>query len=129
MSSEDISKVPVGESNIHQAPSFHKNEPAENTTQHPPLNYSSPSQFITSLRAKLKSIFTKRFIFALAAGQLVSICISGTSVATTELVKRDWALPTTQSIFVYFSLFIVYTPYTIYQCKLSSHSLPLCHRL
>jgi len=49
------------------------------------------------------------------AGQLLSLCITSTSVITTELVSRGFDLPTTQGWFLYFSLFITYTPYTIYK--------------
>jgi len=63
----------------------------------------------------VQSIWTRRFIFSLLAGQVISICITCTNVTTTELVNRNWALPTTQSFFLYFALFVVYTPYTMYQ--------------
>jgi solute carrier family 35 protein F1/2 len=36
-------------------------------------------------------------------------------VTTTELVNRGWTLSTTQNFFTYFSLFVIYTPYTIYK--------------
>ncbi|KAG8703603.1 hypothetical protein FRC08_002746 [Ceratobasidium sp. 394] len=81
----------------------------------PPLDYSSFGAFSASLAARLRSILTRRFILSLLGGQLVSICITCTSVTTTELVNRGWALPTTQTFFLYFALFAVYTPYTIYQ--------------
>ncbi|KAG8714769.1 hypothetical protein FRC11_007180 [Ceratobasidium sp. 423] len=81
----------------------------------PPLDYSSFGAFWASVGARIRSVFTRRFILALLGGQLVSICITCTSVTTTELVSRDWALPTTQTFFLYFSLFAVYTPYTIYK--------------
>jgi len=42
-------------------------------------------------------------------------CITCTTVTTTELVNRQWRLPTTQTLFLYFALFITYTPYTIYK--------------
>ncbi|KAI0923834.1 hypothetical protein AcW1_006684 [Taiwanofungus camphoratus] len=81
----------------------------------PPLDYSSISGFISSLWRRFASLWTKRFIWSLLAGQLVSLCITCTNVTTTELVNRNWSLPTTQTWFLYFSIFIVYTPYTIYQ--------------
>ncbi|GBE86605.1 hypothetical protein BKA93DRAFT_94067 [Sparassis latifolia] len=81
----------------------------------PPLDYSSVSAFSASLWRRFASLWTKRFILSLLAGQLVSLCITCTNVTTTELVQRNWALPTTQTFFLYFSIFIVYTPYTIYQ--------------
>ncbi|KAH8832616.1 DUF914-domain-containing protein [Flagelloscypha sp. PMI_526] len=131
MASTEVKVSSDGESNIHRAPSLSKGgeEPAENDgpIDRPKLNFSSPSAFFSSLNQKLKGIFTKRFIFALLAGQLVSICISGTSVATTELVKRNWALPTTQTMFLYFSLFIIYTPYTIFKYGLKGWAKMIWH--
>ena len=104
----------------------------------PPIVYSSPGAFAKSFAARWKSIWTRRFILALVAGQVVSLCITCTNVTTTELVNRGWTLSTTQGFFLwvnfqgprafidtdvflarYFILFIVYTPYTIYQCALS----------
>ncbi|KAG9088329.1 hypothetical protein FRC06_002087, partial [Ceratobasidium sp. 370] len=66
----------------------------------PPLDYSSFGAFLASLAARFKSILTRRFILSLLGGQLVSICITCTSVTTTELVNRGWALPTTQTFFL-----------------------------
>ncbi|KAJ7281798.1 DUF914-domain-containing protein [Mycena rebaudengoi] len=87
----------------------------EPSTQRPPIDYTSVSAFFGSSSRRFKSIWTRRFILSLLAGQLVSLCITCTNVTTTELVKRNWTLSTTQSLFLYFSLFIVYTPYTMYR--------------
>ncbi|KAH8093802.1 DUF914-domain-containing protein [Cristinia sonorae] len=84
-------------------------------TPRPPIDYSSAGAFVTSVWRRFASIWTKRFVLSLLAGQVVSLCITCTNVTTTELVMRNWALPTTQTFFLYFSLFIIYTPYTIYQ--------------
>ncbi|KAI9464200.1 hypothetical protein HD554DRAFT_1281605 [Boletus coccyginus] len=81
----------------------------------PPIDYSSFGALTGSVWARWKSIWTKRFTFSILAGQVVSLCITITTVTTTELVMRNWSLPTTQTWFLYFSLFAVYTPYTIYQ--------------
>lgn len=81
----------------------------------PPIDYSSLAAFTSSSWARWKSIWTRRFILSLLAGQVVSLCITVTNVTTTELVNRNWSLPTTQTWFLYTSLFIVYTPYTIYK--------------
>lgn len=81
----------------------------------PPIVYSSLAAFTSSSWARWKSIWTRRFILSLLAGQVVSLCITVTNVTTTELVSRNWSLPTTQTWFLYFSLFIIYTPYTIYK--------------
>ncbi|KAF9466055.1 DUF914-domain-containing protein [Collybia nuda] len=83
--------------------------------QRPEIVYSSPSAFFRSFGARWKSVWTRRFALALFCGQVVSLCITCTNITTTELVMRNWALPTTQSFFLYFSLFSIYTPYTIYQ--------------
>jgi len=81
----------------------------------PPIDYSSISAFQVSVWLRFRSLWTRRFILSLLAGQVVSLCITCTNVTTTELVQRNWSLPTTQTWFLYFSLFVVYTPYTIYQ--------------
>jgi len=81
----------------------------------PPIDYSSARAFGKSFVARWKSIWTKNFILAILAGQLVSLCITCTSVTTTELINRGWTLSTTQGFFLYFSLFIIYTPFTIYR--------------
>jgi solute carrier family 35 protein F1/2 len=81
----------------------------------PPIVYSSLGAFTRSLGARWKSIWTRQFILALVAGQVVSLSITCTTVTTTELINRGWTLSTTQGFFLYFTLFIIYTPYTIYQ--------------
>ncbi|KAG6909034.1 hypothetical protein DXG01_002308 [Tephrocybe rancida] len=81
----------------------------------PAMVYSSPGAFAKSFARRWKSIWTRRFALALFSGQVVSLCITCTNVTTTELVNRNWALPTTQTFFLYFSLFAIYTPYTMYQ--------------
>ncbi|TDL24039.1 DUF914-domain-containing protein [Rickenella mellea] len=86
-----------------------------NTGARPPIDYSSPKALITSTWNRFTSLWTRRFVLSLIAGQVVSLCITATNVTTTELVTRNWALPTTQTFFLYFSLFVIYTPYTMYQ--------------
>ncbi|KIK60364.1 hypothetical protein GYMLUDRAFT_43666 [Collybiopsis luxurians FD-317 M1] len=84
-------------------------------SKRPPIQFSSPSAFFNSVGDRIRSVLTRRFLFSLLAGQIVSICITCTNVTTTELTTRNWALPTTQTVFLYFSLFIIYTPYTMYK--------------
>ncbi|EIW79261.1 DUF914-domain-containing protein [Coniophora puteana RWD-64-598 SS2] len=81
----------------------------------PPIDWSSFDAFTRTIWDRWESIWTKRFILSLLAGQLVSFCITVTNITTTELVNRNWTLSTTQTWFLYFSIFSVYTPYTIYQ--------------
>ncbi|EKM81801.1 hypothetical protein AGABI1DRAFT_54807 [Agaricus bisporus var. burnettii JB137-S8] len=95
---------------LHSLPSPQPQSPAR-----PPIEYTSLSAFATSFGRRWKSIWTKRFILSLLAGQVLSLCITCTNVTTTELVSRGWTLSTTQGFFLYFALFAVYTPYTIYQ--------------
>ncbi|KAH8983157.1 DUF914-domain-containing protein, partial [Lactarius hatsudake] len=81
----------------------------------PEIDYSSVGAFCSSSWRRFVSIWTRRFVLSLLAGQVVSLCITCTNVTTEELNIRNWALPTTQTFFLYFSLFVIYTPYTIYQ--------------
>ncbi|KAG7093739.1 hypothetical protein E1B28_007390 [Marasmius oreades] len=95
-----------------------KSDEVENPPIRPkrlPIEYSSPSAFFRSVGRRFSMMWTKRFFLSLLAGQLVSLCITCTNVTTTELAIRGWALPTTQSLFLYFTLFIIYTPFTIYR--------------
>ncbi|ESK96458.1 duf914 domain membrane protein [Moniliophthora roreri MCA 2997] len=85
------------------------------TPKRQPLDYSSFGGFVRSFGERFRSLWTKRFAFSLLAGQVVSLCITCTNVTTTELVSRNWTLSTTQSVFLYFSLFAIYTPFTIYR--------------
>jgi len=92
----------------------------------PPIVYDSLPAFASSLRRRFLSLWTRRFVLSLLAGQVVSLCITCTNVTTTELVNRNWALPTTQTFFLYFSLFCVYTPYTIYQYGFKGWAKMVC---
>jgi solute carrier family 35, member F1/2 len=71
------------------------------TPARPPVVYSSPKAFVRSFAARWKSIWTRRFILSLLAGQVASLCITCTNVTTTELVNRGWTLSTTQGFFLY----------------------------
>ncbi|KAJ7180542.1 DUF914-domain-containing protein [Mycena filopes] len=103
MDSSSDNKVPIpAEGDLS---SLYNEQQQQPTEQRPPIEYTS---FCGPVR----------FTLSLLAGQLVSLCITCTNVSTTELVNRNWALPTTQSLFLYFALFIVYTPYTMYKCTL-----------
>lgn len=109
--------------------------PNEQFVARPPIDYSSVGAFFCSSWRRFLSIWTRRFTLSLLAGQVVSLCITCTNVTTEELTIGNWQLPTTQTFFLcpgfliscmhfpsdwkifrYFSLFVVYTPYTIYKC-------------
>ncbi|KAF9226213.1 DUF914-domain-containing protein [Gyrodon lividus] len=81
----------------------------------PPIVFGSPKAFVGSLYARFLSLWTPSFAYSLLGGQLLSLCITCSSVTTTALVQRNWVLPSTQTFFTYLSLFVVYTPYTIYR--------------
>ncbi|KAF9642691.1 DUF914-domain-containing protein [Thelephora ganbajun] len=81
----------------------------------PRVRFDSQSAFFVTLWGRFASVWSKKFTLGLLGGQLVSLCVTCTDVTTTELFNRGWRLPTTQTLFLYFSLFIVYTPYTIYK--------------
>jgi len=71
----------------------------------PPIVYNSPGAFARSFAARWRSVWTRRFILSLLAGQVVSLCITCTNVTTTELVMRGWTLSTTQGFFTCISNF------------------------
>jgi solute carrier family 35 protein F1/2 len=67
----------------------------------PPIEYSSIGAFFGSVGRRFKSIWTRRFALSFLFGQIVSLCITCTNVTTSELVARNWSLPTTQTFFLY----------------------------
>ena len=71
----------------------------------PPIVFNSPGAFARSFAARWRSVWTRRFILSLLAGQVVSLCITCTNVTTTELVIRGWTLSTTQGFFTCISYF------------------------
>lgn len=70
------------------------------TATHPKTDYSSVGALCRGSWQRFASIWTRRFILSLLAGQIVSLCITCTSVATEALTSRNWALPTTQTLFL-----------------------------
>jgi len=108
---KDIEKEPS--SDIISA---HQESSEPTPVKRPPIVWDQGLDvFKATLNARLKSVFSRRLVLSLLGGQLVSLCITCTSVATTALVQRGFNCPTTQTFFLYFSLLCVYTPYTIYQ--------------
>lgn len=71
--------------------------------------------FFSSFGRRVAVSMTPRLALCLVAGQLLSICITCTSVVTTELGMGGWSLPATQTFFVYAALMGIYTPLTIYK--------------
>lgn len=60
--------------------------------QKEPIVYNQGlSAFGQTFGFRIKSIFTKRFLICLVAGQLLSVAITSTSVLTTELMNNNWS--------------------------------------
>ncbi|KAJ1936241.1 hypothetical protein GGF37_005687, partial [Kickxella alabastrina] len=56
----------------------------------------------------------RHFLLILALGQLLSLCITSTSVLSNQLAKyQNVSIPNFQSFMVYALLFIVYMPITL----------------
>jgi len=111
-----IGGVPHDELADPQDPALHDTSPAVvHSAIRPKIEYSSAGAFLRSFGRRFASLWTRRFIISLLAGQLLSLCITSTSVVTTQLVTRGFDLPTTQTFFLYVGIFLIYTPYTIYQ--------------
>ncbi|KAH8924285.1 DUF914-domain-containing protein [Atractiella rhizophila] len=72
-------------------------------------------EFSRSVKRWLKSMCTLRWFAVMLAGQYLSLAIVATNVETTQLGIWGWALPTTQTFFLYCLLNVVYTPTTIYK--------------
>ncbi|KAL4073838.1 solute carrier family 35 member SLC35F1/F2/F6 [Scleroderma citrinum] len=81
----------------------------------PPISLASPSAFARSVCTRFLSVWTPSFVRSMLYGQVLSLALTAVSVLTTELVDRNWVLPSTQVFFPYSLLCIVYTPYTIYR--------------
>ena len=77
---------------------------AEGSNRHaawrPETNYSSIGALCRGSWQRFAGIWTRRFILSLLAGQIISLCITCTSVATEALTSHNWALPTTQTLFL-----------------------------
>ena len=101
MSSNDDTQDPVKGFSDHGSIAAAEIVVEIQTPARPPIVYSSPKAFAISFAARWKSIWTRRFILSLLAGQLASLCITCTNVTTTELVNRGFKLSTTQNIFLY----------------------------
>ncbi|KAG9017167.1 hypothetical protein FRB90_001519 [Tulasnella sp. 427] len=113
---KSIEKVDPGAVDVSNSDGSESQTRAITPVHRPPVIWNEGfGTFYQTLGARLKSIFDRRLVLSLLAGQLVSLCITCTSVATTSLVQRGFNAPTTQTFFLYFSLFAIYTPYTIYQ--------------
>jgi solute carrier family 35 protein F1/2 len=69
------------------------------------------------MRQRLANLCSRKFLTILLLGQLLSLCITATTIFTTKLAQGDnpVSIPTTQSFLNYLVLGIVYTGITIYK--------------
>ena len=65
----------------------------------PPISFASPSAFARSVYTRFISLWTPSFVRSIIYGQILSLVLTGITVQTTELVMRNWILPSTQVIF------------------------------
>ncbi|KAF9437081.1 hypothetical protein BGZ76_002047 [Entomortierella beljakovae] len=79
-----------------------------------PLLLNSSSSYH---KDKLDNLTSRKVLTILFLGQLLSLCITATTIFTTKLAqgKNPVSIPTTQSFLNYFVLGLVYTSITIYK--------------
>ncbi|KAH7056744.1 hypothetical protein BKA57DRAFT_451259 [Linnemannia elongata] len=70
-----------------------------------------------TMQQRLANLCSRKFLTILLLGQLLSFCITATTIFTTKLAQGDnpVSIPTTQSFLNYLVLGIVYTSVTIYK--------------
>ncbi|CAG8725335.1 28760_t:CDS:2 [Dentiscutata erythropus] len=85
-------------------------------TSAPPRNeYEPPPKKLKCFFLDFSYIFSKEFLIIFLLGQFLAICITATIVSNAQLSIENVNIPTTQSLFLYFTLAIIYTPITIYK--------------
>jgi Solute carrier family 35 len=83
--------------------------PGDHFIARPPIDYSSVGALFRSTWRRFLSLWTRRFVLCLLAGQVVSLCITCTNVTTEELTNGNWRLPTTQTFFLYLPPFFLWS--------------------
>ena len=91
--------VSAEDTEISQVKDAHSGSTVSSTCVRPPISFASPSAFTLSVYARFLSLWTPSFIRSIVYGQALSLVLTATSVITTELVMRNWVLPSTQIIF------------------------------
>ncbi|GJJ69869.1 solute carrier family 35, member F1/2 [Entomortierella parvispora] len=81
------------------------------------INSENSSSRRPTWKERLSNLCSRRFLTILLLGQLLSLCITATTIFTTKLAQGDnpVSIPTTQSFLNYFVLGLVYTAITIYK--------------
>ncbi|PVU93033.1 hypothetical protein BB561_003487 [Smittium simulii] len=104
--------------NYTQASSKNESSPEYPGYTNIPIVDESKSDSPTRLEdPKVKKSSKELIIYlvkAIGLGQIISLCISGTSSLTTSLTnKKNVSIPTSQSFFLYFMLMVVYLSYAM----------------
>ncbi|KAK8194718.1 uncharacterized protein BKA78DRAFT_350707 [Phyllosticta capitalensis] len=73
------------------------------------------TKFKTWLHARTEFIRTRYFWYALVLGQVLALCITSTNTFSSLLSEQGTSIPAFQTLFNYFLMLLVYTPYTIYR--------------
>lgn len=100
---------------------YEETDSAQQQTQAPALVTSPFSSSAETgprtWRERLSFLFSRKFVTILLLGQLLSLCITATTIMTTELTQGNNPvnIPTTQSFLNYLVLGIVYTGITFYK--------------
>ncbi|KAF8929426.1 DUF914-domain-containing protein [Dissophora ornata] len=79
--------------------------------------YPPPPARPTTWKERMSTMFSRQFLVILLLGQVLSLCITATTIFTTELAQGDnpVSIPTSQSFLNYLVLGIVYTGITLYK--------------
>lgn len=94
--------------------------PTFNQSPHTTIDSSTPLVVPLTrptMQQRLATLCSRKFLTILLLGQLLSLCITATTIFTTKLAQGDnpVSIPTTQSFLNYLVLGIVYTSVTIYK--------------
>ncbi|KAF9905956.1 hypothetical protein BX616_000872 [Lobosporangium transversale] len=84
--------------------------------------YAQPSPVATpaTWRERLATLFTRRVLTIVLLGQFLALCITATTILTTELAQtNNISIPTTQSFLNYLVLGVVYTTITLFKVGFS----------
>ncbi|KAG0038544.1 hypothetical protein BGZ82_011662 [Podila clonocystis] len=107
-------EIASGNVNVH-ADTFSASMTLSSTVS-PSSQTSNPIVRLT-WKQRMANLCSRKFLTILVLGQLLSLCITATTIFTTKLAQGETpvSIPTTQSFLNYFVLGVVYTSVTIYK--------------
>ncbi|KAF9905469.1 hypothetical protein EC991_001636 [Linnemannia zychae] len=92
--------------------------PMTNPSAESPASTATTASVVRpTMRQRLAHLCSRRFLTILLLGQLLSLCITATTIFTTKLAQAEKpvSIPTTQSFLNYLVLGLVYTSVTIWK--------------